>query len=111
MSVDLIAWRANITYLGADLRAHMRANTRSMMRADLWPERSDFRLERANLSLPGTYLRLARAEYKPERADFRPMRADHGTWKADSGSYRQTSGNSFLCPTGHRTFGAAARKG
>ena len=59
--------------------------------------------------------------FGPERADFGFERANFGLERADSGPERggrmyertdvRTSGNSPLCPTGHRPFGAAAQKG
>ena len=58
--------------------------------------------------------------FGPERADFGFQRADFGLERADLGPERglggdvrtdvRTSGNSPLCPTGHRPFGAAAQK-
>ena len=62
-----------------------------------------------------------RADLRPERADLGSERADLGPerglgggrtyGRTDVRTYVRTSGNSPLCPTGHRPFGAAAQKG
>ena len=67
---------------------------------------------------------LRRLSFGSEKADFGFQRADFGLERADLGPERglgggrtdgrtdvRTSGNSPLCPTGHRPFGAAAQKG
>ena len=58
--------------------------------------------------------------YEAWRANLRPERADFGAWRGlsslggdvwmDVWMDGWTSGNSPLCPTGHRPFGAAAQK-
>ena len=67
-------------------------------------------------------LRSERLDSRPERLDLRPERLD---LRPEAGFVRleklpggtdgrtdvRTYGNSPLCPTGHRPFGAAAQKG
>ena len=51
--------------------------------------------------------------FGPERTDYRPERGLGGgrtDGRTDVRTYGRTSGNSPLCPTGHRPFGAAAQK-
>ena len=73
------------------------------------------------MGLRGPIMGLRGLSFRPERADFGFQRADFGLERADLGPERglggdvrtdvRTSGNSPLCPTGHRPFGAAAQKG
>ena len=65
-------------------------------RADLGPERADLGPERADL--------------RPERAYLRSKRGLSSLGGGDVRTDVRTSGNSPLCPTGHRPFGAAAQK-
>ena len=71
------------------------------------------------MGLRGPIMGLRGLSFRPERADFGFQRADFGLERADLGperglgggrTYVWTSGNSPLCPTGHRPFGAAAQK-
>ena len=75
------------------------------------------------MGLRGLIMGLRGLSFGPERADFGFQRADFGLERADLGPERglgeghmdvrtdvRTSGNSPLCPTGHRPFGAAAQK-
>ena len=96
------------------------------------PEWSDYRFERAALGLTrclwglifglrelmlglrgltlgwrGLILGFRGLSFGPERTDYGPERGRGG----DGRTYGRTSGNSPLCPTGHRPFGAAAQKG
>ena len=52
-----------------------------------------------------------RADLGIEMADLRPQGEGGQTDRQmDGRTYGRTSGNSPLCPTGHRPFGAAAQK-
>ena len=74
------------------------------------------------MGLRGLIIGLRGLSFEPERADFGFQRANFGLERADLGPERglgggtygrtdvRTSGNSPLCPTGHRPFGAAAQK-
>ena len=70
------------------------------------------------LDLRGLILCLGGLILDPERAELGPKRAymgPEGGWsslggRTDGQMDGWTSGNSPLCPTGHRPFGAAAQK-
>ena len=124
---DLILKREN---LRVELRPEwsdfwFKGAIRSPHRVCFRPENTDFRPERFNFGPQrGNFeswadFRPTRANFGPEKADMRLKRADLGPERSlgrrggrtDVCTDRLTSGNSPLCPTGRRPFGAAAQKG
>ena len=68
-------------------------------------------LIRLILGLKGLILGLRGLIQGLKRLDFKPWRPCGADLPTDGRTDGWTSGNSPLCPTGHRPFGAAAQKG